>query len=249
MGVIFLNKVILITLIVYLACFMGFAGGMFFSAFKKNFSANFNVMILGFTAGILNSYVCFEVLPLAFEAGGLCIGIVSIVLGVTTATILENKKNISTYIYKENFNLNFIKTGILINTGLMLHKIPEGIVLGSMLNYNLFIGLFMVAIICIHCFPQGVAITLSMNSSGLDYIKIFIWCFILSVPMSIGSLIGVVLTSLSPLFTALSMSFSSGIIIYITCGEILPETKKRHEGSLTALFAALGFILGVILTL
>lgn len=237
-----MTKIICITLIAYVMGLVGFLGGTLFSVVTHKLGRKFHGMLMGFTAGLLIAFVCFAMLPLAFATSGLEVGVVGILLGVAASALLENMME------KTSGGTHALKMGLLITLGVVLHKIPEGMAIGSMLNINMAAGLSMSAIVAIHCFPEAVAVTFSLREGGMSCAKLFAACFLICLPMALGAFFGAALSNISNVFVSLCLSFAGGVMIYVTCGEIIPESKEIWKGSISTVGALAGFALGVILT-
>jgi ZIP family zinc transporter len=195
--------------------------------------------VLGFTAGLLIAFVCFEMLPGALARWGLYYGIAAILAGVALSAWLEGRMG---------HMVHWKKASYLLILGITIHNIPEGMALGSMLHISFAAGLSLAIMIAIHCFPESLAATLPMRESGMPVYKILIFSLVLALPMAIGAFAGALLSSLSNLFVDACLCFSGGVMLYITCGDILPESKDLWSGRLTAIGAMFGFVSGVWLT-
>lgn len=258
----------------FITSFFGKLAGLIISNFSGKYGKKFEGGITAFTAGLLIAFICFEMLEQGFLAAPLYMGVAGMLLGVILATYLDgkisclskdkqkatsvNQKNVSGGVAQsattkrlrstvsEHFCLNrgCQKSSLLVALGVAIHNFPEGIALGSMCAVSLSAGLKLAAIIAIHCIPEATAIFLPMRNKKNAGLALLL----LTLPMAIGSVIGVVLTGISDIFLAFSLTFASGVMLYITTGEILPESRRLWNGRLTTVCAAIGFILGVVIT-
>jgi len=234
-----MNNMVQIAFIAYLTAWSGFFLGGVFSVIMKKKNARFLGSMMGLTAGLLISFICFEILPQPFSQWGLYKGIAALLSGVILTAWLEGRMN----------NLSkWHKAGLLLTLGVAIHNIPEGMALGSMLNVSLTAGISLAVMIAIHCFPESLAITLPLRQAGLSVFKLLAFTFILALPMGLGAMGGVFFSSLSPSFLDGCICFSGGVMLYIACGEILPESKEIWRGRLPALGAMIGFVIGIVLT-
>jgi len=234
-----MNNVIQITLIGYLTAWSGYFLGGTASAVMKKSGARLLGAMMGLTAGLLISFICFEMLPQPFAQWGLYKSLAALLLGVALSAWLEGRLN----------NLSkWHKAGLLLTLGIAIHNIPEGMALGSMLNMSYAAGISLAVMIAIHCFPEFLAVSLPLRQAGVSVLKLLAFTFVLALPMGLGTLGGVFFSSLSPAFLDGCVCFSGGVMLYIACGEILPESKEVWRGRLPALGAMAGFALGVLLT-
>jgi zinc transporter, ZIP family len=256
-----MNNVALIGIIGYIIACTGFLGGAIFCLYTKVFSRNLfdknnkniskkiyeniNRYILGFSAGLLIAFVCFEMLPIAFENDGIYLSILGIISGVFAAVYMGERVYAKNRI---NGSDSYLKMGTIIALGVIIHNIPEGIALGSLLSKDFAKGIYMGIIIAIHCFPESIAIMYPLKKAGISNIKLLLIALCMAIPMAIGVLIGAIVSSISTILISFSLSFAGGAIIYIVCGEIIPESKHDYRDIRFTVCSALGFIVGIILT-
>lgn len=225
----------------------GLGGAVALSLVRPN--TRFLGMLLGATAGLMLAVVCFDLLPEAYSIGGLGIELMGIILGIILVFIIEGilpKSNNSPYINKRK--TNFLKTGILIGIGIAVHNFPEGLAIGSGFMLTSQMGIKMAIIIALHDMPEGIAMGTPLRLSGYSRLKVLLLTIISGIPTGIGAFIGAVLGSVSDTLIALCMSFAGGTMLYITCGELIPNAKTLHKGRASTIGLVLGFILGIIIT-
>lgn len=208
----------------------------------------FQGALMGFTGGLLIAFICFEMLSPAFMRQNVYLASLGLLLGVILSALFENKalsfsKAIDMFNKKKS-----MKSALLLAFGIAVHNIPEGMALGSMLAISPAQGYKMAIIIAVHCFPEAIAVATPLIESGAKWKHLFLFSALLALPMAIGSGAGASISSVSPLFSSILLSVAGGVMIYITCGEILPESKEIWHGRLSAIGAGLGFIAGVIIT-
>lgn len=243
-----MSTFILIAVTGYLAGLCGFLPGIIFSCIADKFGRRFQGSLMGFTGGLLISFICFEMLPEAFEASGLYIGVAGILAGVLSCAFLE--KRILPVSQNLNLGLNnkYINTGILLAISVSLHNIPEGMAIGSLMNISVQAGMRLAVAISIHCLPEAAAVFLPFIKGGIGIKKLIAMSLLFALPICIGTVIGAVLGGISPVFISVCLGFAGGVMLYITCGEVIPSSKGVWNGRLTTILAVLGFVTGVLLT-
>lgn len=242
-----MNSIILSGLIGYITAFAGFFTGEIISYISPKNSDRFQGSLMGFTGGILIAFVCFELLPNSFSEDTFYSAILGMLAGVFVTVFLDGKISEKTYRFNKNSDKKQLKISLLIAFGIILHNFPEGIAIGSIVSASLSHGIKLCTIIAIHCIPEGLAICAPLRKSRLSFPKIILSTMVLSVPMSLGSMAGSILYGLSNSLVSFCFAFAGGVMLYITCGEILPESKEIWNGRLSTIFALFGFILGIIL--
>ncbi|WP_058486236.1 ZIP family metal transporter [Defluviitalea phaphyphila] len=229
----------------YIAGFVGILVGVILSFLTSKKGKRFQGTIMGFTAGLMISIVCFDLLPEAFERGGLYIGIIGMILGIIIMVKLDNK--VINYIKKieSSKKIKYLKTGLLMGFVISIHNMPEGIAIGSLITISFYAGIRLAIIIALHCIPEGIAIAIPLREGGIKKRKIILYSFIFAIPMGLGSILGYIISEVSLLFVTLSIGFSGGIMLYVTCGELLPESKEMWRGRLSTIGTMLGIIIGI----
>ncbi len=229
--------------IAYTVTVLSFFLAFVFSSFAKNITDNFIGIIMGFTGGLLLAFICFEILPVAFITWGLYFSIGGIILGVIFCVFTENFIDRK----KVNYDNRLYKTGILLGLGIALHNIPEGIALGAMLKLNFDLGLKLSLFMGIHCLPEALALCISLRKSGISKINLLIFALIFGLPMAFGSFFGAIFSSFSAVLVAFSLSFAGGVMLYISCGQIIPDAKDYYNSKLTTVISCFGFIAGLMI--
>lgn len=232
----------------YLTGVCGFLPGIIFGKTAGKLSRRFQGSLMGFTGGLLIAFICFEMLPKAFETCGLYLGIFGILAGVCVCAYLENKISSLTKVLRFNCKSEYLKSAILLAIGVSLHNIPEGMAIGSISQISPMAGIRLAVIIAIHCIPEGIAVSLPFIKAGLKADKMIILALLMGFPLAFGALAGGVLGTISPIFITLCLSFAGGVMLYITCGEVIPNSKGIWRGRLSTILGMIGFIAGILLT-
>ena len=125
-----------------------------FAFLLKNPSRRWLSAILSMSAGLMIAVVCFDLLPRSFELGGFGTGLAGTAAGVIAIAALQEL-----LFYRKSGKVkgspgkNYLRTGILIGTGIALHNFPEGLAIGAgFASYQTFgVGL---SIIIAHDLPE-----------------------------------------------------------------------------------------------
>ncbi|KNF09730.1 zinc uptake transporter [Gottschalkia purinilytica] len=206
-------------------------------------------MLLGMTSGLMLAVVAFDLLPEALSIGGLWIEILGVLLGVAMMFIVESKVlSCNANSFKSTNKGNFLKTGALIGVGIALHNFPEGLAIGSGFMLTPQLGMTMALIIALHDLPEGIAMALPLKMSGMSNFKIFFLTLLTGIPTGFGAMIGGLLGSISDVFIALCLAIAGGAMLYITCGELIPNAKALHKGRASTIGIGIGFALGIFIS-
>ena len=120
---------------------------------------------------------------------------------------------------------------VVTTIGLIIHNIPEGIMvfLAALLSPET--GIFVAVAVAIHNIPQGFSLSTSIFYITQDTKRAFVTSFISGFLEPVSAL--VVALFFRPFLTGvslyLSLAFISGVMIYISLGELIPVAHKYGE--------------------
>ncbi len=204
--------------------------------------------ILEFSAGLMTAVVCFELLPEAFELGGAVNTLLGVVTGVAAVVVIENFIKNSRSLSSSR-DRGLLQAGVLMAIAIALHNFPEGFAVGSGFEASASIGLTITAVIVIHDIPEGIAIAVPMRAGGFSRLRSFLYTILSGVPMGLGALFGAALGGISQDLIAVCLGFAGGAMIYIVCGELVPESKRLYLGRLSSIGNVMGLICGIIVSI
>ena len=228
---------------------LGVTTGMLLLLLLRFQSKRLQGMMMGLAAGLMTAIICFDILPEAFEQGGVLLALVGVVLGLSGGLSLDNlAATVSQRLNPKKTNNN-VKTGVVLTMAIALHNIPEGIALGTLLAISPQTGLKVALIVLLHSIPEGMAIAIPLQKGGIKGKTLGAICAMLATLMGIGAMTGFVISSLSPILLTLTMGFAAGVILYIVCEELMPESKEIWNGRLTTIAVIFGIIIGIIMTI
>lgn len=241
-----LNNILNITIIGTIVGIIGTGLGGFLSLLWKNPGDKFMSIILGVSGGLMLSVVTFDLLPEAFDIGGVPLSILGIVGGIIVTALMDELLPNFDNILKGRGK--YFKLGLLMALGLALHNLPEGLAIGSGFTAGNKLGLGLTLIIGLHDIPEGMAVAAPMSISGIKKYKILIFTIATAVPTGIGAFIGAMLGEVSPVFVTLCLAFAGGTMLYIVCGELIPKSRSLFENIFSTFGILAGVILGIVIT-
>lgn len=242
-----MSRLFAVTCIGFLCGMIGTGLGGILTLFLGNPTKRFMAVLLGFTSGIMISVVCFDLLPEAFDMGGVFVSLAGIVLGVSVILAIEQfiPERISQN-YSEDFD--FVRSGILLGIGIAIHNFPEGLAVGSGFAASDYLGLGLAIVIGLHDMPEGVAMSAPLRMGGVSRLKILMYTVLAGIPMGIGAFVGELLGEISHSLICLCLSFAGGAMLYITCGELIPKTHNIYKGRISTIGMITGIICGIIIS-
>lgn len=240
-----MDKTIYITLIATLVCGGGTSlGGILAVTFRKSNNAVLSA-IMGIAGGLMLSVVTFDLIPEAILMGGMKKAFLGIFIGVVFVTALDLLMPETKLV--KRYGTQF-KTALLLGIGLAAHNFPEGLAIGSGFMGGNTLGFELLLVIGLHDIPEGAAVASPLMQSSLSKGMIVLFTFLTAVPTSLGAYVGAVLGEISPAFTTICLGFAGGTMLYIVCGELIPESKDLSKGVFSTIAIILGVILGILIT-
>jgi len=236
-----------VTLVGLISGITGTSIGGLMAVFIGNVSNRMLSLILEFSAGLMTSVVCFELIPEAFDQGGMFLTVAGIVSGIITIILIESYISSCDFAKKRNNKSSLLRAGILMAIGIALHNFPEGFAVGSGFGASVKLGITLTAVIIIHDIPEGIAMAVPMRAGGFSRLKAFTLTFLSGIPMGLGALMGAWLGEISKAFIAVCLGFAAGAMLYVVYGELVVESKKLYLGRLPSIGNILGIICGIII--
>ncbi|PYG89544.1 ZIP family zinc transporter [Ruminiclostridium sufflavum DSM 19573] len=224
-------------------------GGLIAFFVDKNISNRLLSTILEFSAGLMTSVVCFELIPEAVKIAGLNLTIIGVISGILIIIFIEDFIKQLDIVKNTKGNSNLLRAGILVSIGLALHNLPEGFAVGSGFEASVSLGVTLTIVIFIHDVPEGIAMALPMKLGGFSAVKAFLLTILSGVPMGLGALIGAVLGHISQQFIAVCLGFAGGAMLYVIFAELIPESKRIYPGRMSSMGNILGIVCGIIVTM
>ncbi|HHT63325.1 MAG TPA: ZIP family metal transporter, partial [Clostridia bacterium] len=160
--------------------------------------------LLGFAAGIMIAISTINLLPSAVEFGNTYIAGFGFLLGVLLMLVLDNFVPHLHFLQKEGKDVNFLKMGYFIASGIALHNLPEGLALGAGYQAEVGLGMMIAGAIFLHNIPEGMGIAAPLKFSGAKKMHIIGITSLAGLFTPLGTLIGILIFGISPLFISVS---------------------------------------------
>ncbi|KMT22798.1 ZIP family metal transporter [Clostridium cylindrosporum] len=240
-----MSNILVITLIAGGVSFLGtLLGGIIGVSFRSK-SNTLISSIMSIAAGLMIAVVTFDLIPEAIHIGGITLALIGIFVGVIFVTLMD--------VYLPSIPMvkahgNHIKTSILLGISLAAHNFPEGLAIGSSFATGQSLGIGLCIIIGLHDIPEGATVAAPLLKSSMSRGRILLLTALTALPTAIGALFGVVIAEVSKIFITLSLGFAGGTMLYIVCGELIPESKSLFKGVFSTISVIIGLVLGLIIT-
>jgi len=212
----------------------------------KNTSNKFLSFILQFAAGLMTAIICFDLIPEAMELSNIFTVIIGIIIGVIIMIFCDNLVNYK-YSKKNVLKMNsLVKTGIIVGIGLAIHNFPEGLAIGSGFSASAKLGITLAIAIALHDVPEGISMAVPMKKGGMKSFKVVLYTFLSGVTTGFGAFFGILIGTISEQMISICLGFAAGAMLYISAGELIPESHKIYKGRTAYIGNILGFVIGIV---
>jgi ZIP family zinc transporter len=240
-----LSNIVFITLVGTLVSATGTAlGGVTATGFRKS-SKLLMSSVMAIAGGLMLSVVTFDLIPEAILMGGLKLTLIGVFIGVLFISMLDITLPETTVLKKYG---RHVKTALLLAIGLAAHNFPEGLAIGSGFIGGKALGLELAIVIGLHDIPEGAAVASPLMQSSLSRFKIILFTALTALPTAIGVYIGAILGEISKDFITICLGFAGGTMLYIVCGELIPDSKEMFKGIFSTISIIVGIVLGLLIT-
>lgn len=240
-----MKNVLLITLVGTLISGIGTSLGAALAVSFKKSNKMVLSMIMGIAGGLMLSVVTFDLIPEAVNIGGLSITLIGILIGIIFVTILDINLPETAIIKRYGKQ---IKTALILAIGLAAHNFPEGLAMGSGFIGGQQLGFEISIVIGLHDVPEGAAVAAPLMNSSIKKWKVILLAALTAVPTAIGVYIGAILGQISSVFITLCLGFAGGTMLYIVCGELIPQSRDTFRGVMSTISIMIGIVGGFLIT-
>ncbi len=203
-------------------------------------------MLFGATSGLMTAIICFDVLPQALERNRIDLVVAGVMIGVTIGLLLDDfMPCLETAVPIKNSKM--LKAAFTLVVGIALHNIPEGFALGTLANASSDAIQKFAAVLMLHSIPEGIALAITFKQTKIKLPVLMMIPVVLGSIMGIGGVTGYILSGINENYIVTALGLAAGIILYIVCEELMPESRKIWNGRMTTVATIAGIIVGVLL--
>ncbi len=143
--------------------------------------------------------------------------------------------------------------GWVIAFAIAIHNLPAGMSIGnsftSAVDINMVVsGIIVAVLLGLHSIPESMSMAIPFLKSGLSKPKTILIGAFIGAFIVIGAILGFMIGEADTLWTALSLAFASGAMLYVLFGEILPEAFLLFHSKKPAIMVIAGIAIGLLLT-
>ena len=231
-------------------------------------------LLLRFTAGVMLSVVCFDLIADAREGMSAFAVIAWIAVGYLATYLLncwidshahhahhhgheEHHEHEHEHEQEHGEELcacghHTMKTaGLVLAAAVALHNMPVGMAIGATFagahHFGEQGGIIAALIIGLHNLPEGMSIAAPLLSGGAKPAKAVGVAAISGIPTILGALIGYGMGAVNGALLGISLCFAAGAMLYVILGELLPESEQLWRHRLSGFATLAGLLLGLAL--
>ena len=209
-----MNRVGYISILGMIFGMLGTTLGGIFGAITNIKSQKIINFVLSLSAILMLFIIYFELVPESLKFVNYGGTLLGIGFGIILMIFCNNIVNKKISSVGEN-KLNLLKVGIVIGIGLCIHNFPEGLAIGSGFGASTKLGISLAIAICLHDFPEGIAIAVPLKQGGYSKLKVIVYTAISGVTTGIGALFGALIGNVSKEMIGISLGFAGGAMLYI----------------------------------
>ena len=209
-------------------------------------------ILMSFAAGMMLAIVFFDLLHHAIESPtNIWVIAFMILAGFLVVHFLHKVVEHRAAKRIKGMDSQMFFAGVVMIVAIAFHNIPVGMTIGaSYLGHTLSWSspaVTLAVLVGIHNIPEGMSVSAPLLASGMSKVKAVLLTAFGGITIMVGGWLGYFLGDVSESSLAVTLSFASGAMLYITLGEMIPHAQKKSSGKLSTLFVIVGMLLGMIL--
>lgn len=221
-------------LIGFAATFLGVAiGGVIvylINGFKRSLGT-----IYALCAGLILGLISFSIVPEVLELGNWWVLASGFIAGIILFKLIHAGLALKLEKRRE------METGLLLMFIISFHNLPIGVILGANEQSDLSQSLLQTLIL--HNIPEGMILFTFIFINGFRFLPFVLFSLIVAFPVAIGALIGEMTGVQNTYVWSFLISLTVGTIYMVTMKEILPESIKHSSNRYSVLIAVIAFVL------
>ena len=213
--------------------------------------------LMAFTAGFMAALVFLDVMPESLESTGriwvtLIVTLVGEGIVFLAGVLVDKKGGEHKHTYTEELpdlhsseGKRELYVGFSLVTALVLHNIPEGMMIGSLsASGSAWLAALLIAL---HNIPEGIAMCAAFCKAGVKRWLSVLIAASTGLAAVAGALIGFFVSNISGMLTGICLALSAGAMLYIIFDDMLAEAYARTKCKKVAALAILGIIAGALI--
>ncbi len=139
------------------------------------------------------------------------------------------------------------RLGVMMTFGIIIHNIPEGLVVGAGYEVMPAFGIVLGAAIALHNIPEGIAVAVPLIIGGMKKRRALLIATLSGLSEPLGAILAIGMLSIVPKILPLLLGFAGGVMAYLTMDELLPTARYYGHPHLIGAGLIIGLALGLAL--
>ncbi|GAA0328154.1 ZIP family metal transporter [Bacillus carboniphilus] len=204
---------------------------------KKDWSKNALNALMAISAGMLLAIAILDLIPEVLEVHHE--HAIYILAGIAIIFFFQqfvaNHFHFGEETHKHSISSSAI-TGALI--GMVIHTFFDGFSIVASFEIDFSLGITVLTAILLHKIPDGLTISSIVFSFLRDKKKAFMAATLLGLSTIAGAVVAAIVTPTSNNIDlgSIAVSFTAGIFIYVACADLLPEVNKSDNRFVSSFF-------------
>jgi len=203
--------------------------------FFETINDRLNVVLWGFSSGIMLSASVFGLIEEGLAEGPPVEIAVGMAFGVTLVVVAHELLTDADIDPREYEEADFKKLVLILGI-LTVHSFPEGIAVGvsfadlgldggiALLGLTVpLLAVSMTVAISIHNVPEGTAVSIPLRAMDVSEWRMVWWAVFSSLPQPVGAVIAFTFVRLARVLLPYGFGFAAGAMIYLVLTEFVPE--------------------------
>lgn len=205
--------------------------GAFIVFFTKADNNKLITFALSFSAGVMISISLTDLFPSAQatlikhqgKMYGIFFSLIFLVIGSILALLID-----SLTITEKTSNNSMYKIGFVTMLTMFLHNLPEGIATYVSGYNNISLGIYIALAISLHNIPEGISVAMPIYYSTKKRFNAFKFTFISGMAEPLGAFLAFLFLKpyINDLILSISFALVTGIMLFISFYELIPEARK-----------------------
>lgn len=194
-----------------------------------------------FTAGIMTSIVCFDMLPECFEISSIFLTIIGVIMGTLVIIYIEEKVSVKKY---KKYN----RVSLILLIAMSFHNFIEGIAIGSSYIYSVVLGTKILVSMVLHDIPESMVVGITSKVDTNRNKETIFNSIVCGIFTGIGALFGYLIGDLNSRYIAICLSIAAGSMLYIVSSDLIPNSNKISKNKKVYVVYIVGILIGAIIT-
>ncbi|WP_188453370.1 ZIP family metal transporter [Virgibacillus oceani] len=215
---------------------IGVGGGL--AWIMKGVQRGFN-FIYSLCVGLIMGLLFLEMIPESIELGGWIVLVFGTVAGILLFMYIHHLMGKITIITDSHQKDIFVRSGVLLTMSIAIHNFPVGIALGPTIGTD--IGNLMLTTLVLHNIPEGIIVFTPLFLAGFGFLTWILFTTVIATPIAIGSLFGRFFDVGMPLSLAFMINLAIAVIFMVAIKEIFGEAVKNSSALYCSIIGIFGF--------